>query len=259
MDQPKPSPTRSLPLERKSIVVSATPQHDRVMVRNIEDARAQSDGLGVGGCKRQRVQGIEAVFVKFRKQSIGRHRIGRLRLDRPKQPLNRPKAVIRQSLCTLRNLDHRLGGGDGPDVGKSKPDLHRKEYLPELIVRDLIVGLLDANARSIGGVTCIVKSRVVRTCFSRAEPGPARVNGSSVEVSLLKRARGSLVDMWKALGRCCRLRMDYGQTGSNRVLVGTGRFELPTPRTPSECSTRLSHVPTGRNRPHLANAAVGLT
>jgi hypothetical protein len=31
------------------------------------------------------------------------------------------------------------------------------------------------------------------------------------------------------------------------LLVGTGRFELPTPRTPSECSTRLSHVPTGRN------------
>jgi hypothetical protein len=28
------------------------------------------------------------------------------------------------------------------------------------------------------------------------------------------------------------------------MLVGTGRFELPTPRTPSECSTRLSHVPT---------------
>ena len=26
-------------------------------------------------------------------------------------------------------------------------------------------------------------------------------------------------------------------------MVGTGRFELPTPRTPSECSTRLSHVP----------------
>jgi hypothetical protein len=32
-----------------------------------------------------------------------------------------------------------------------------------------------------------------------------------------------------------------------RKLVGTGRFELPTPRTPSECSTRLSHVPTGWN------------
>src|SRR5215813_1943314 len=32
--------------------------------------------------------------------------------------------------------------------------------------------------------------------------------------------------------------------GDRRGLVGTGRFELPTPRTPSECSTRLSHVPT---------------
>ena len=31
-------------------------------------------------------------------------------------------------------------------------------------------------------------------------------------------------------------------------LVGTGRFELPTPRTPSECSTRLSHVPTSCGR-----------
>ena len=27
-------------------------------------------------------------------------------------------------------------------------------------------------------------------------------------------------------------------------MVGMGRFELPTPRTPSECSTRLSHIPT---------------
>jgi hypothetical protein len=32
-------------------------------------------------------------------------------------------------------------------------------------------------------------------------------------------------------------------------MVGTGRFELPTPRTPSECSTRLSHVPTRLSRP----------
>lgn len=32
-----------------------------------------------------------------------------------------------------------------------------------------------------------------------------------------------------------------------RRMVGTGRFELPTPRTPSECSTRLSHVPTTGN------------
>jgi hypothetical protein len=30
----------------------------------------------------------------------------------------------------------------------------------------------------------------------------------------------------------------------DKEMVGTGRFELPTPRTPSECSTRLSHVPT---------------
>ena len=28
------------------------------------------------------------------------------------------------------------------------------------------------------------------------------------------------------------------------LMVGMGRFELPTPRTPSECSTRLSHIPT---------------
>ncbi len=35
-------------------------------------------------------------------------------------------------------------------------------------------------------------------------------------------------------------------------MVGTGRFELPTPRTPSECSTRLSHVPTqGKTGPQL--------
>src|SRR5450631_377852 len=31
------------------------------------------------------------------------------------------------------------------------------------------------------------------------------------------------------------------------LMVGTGRFELPTPRTPSECSTRLSHVPTRKD------------
>ena len=37
-------------------------------------------------------------------------------------------------------------------------------------------------------------------------------------------------------------------------MVGTGRFELPTPRTPSECSTRLSHVPT---RKDSTSATVG--
>src|SRR5208283_925469 len=40
-------------------------------------------------------------------------------------------------------------------------------------------------------------------------------------------------------------------------LVGTGRFELPTPRTPSECSTRLSHVPTGRSRSTAADGLLG--
>jgi integrase len=38
----------------------------------------------------------------------------------------------------------------------------------------------------------------------------------------------------------------------NDLMVGTGRFELPTPRTPSECSTRLSHVPTRSSRPRRA-------
>src|ERR1035437_6261676 len=39
-------------------------------------------------------------------------------------------------------------------------------------------------------------------------------------------------------------------------MVGTGRFELPTPRTPSECSTRLSHVPTQSSR--LGGAGFGV-
>ena len=40
-------------------------------------------------------------------------------------------------------------------------------------------------------------------------------------------------------------------------MVGTGRFELPTPRTPSECSTRLSHVPTQSRRFAWANRLWG--
>ena len=39
-------------------------------------------------------------------------------------------------------------------------------------------------------------------------------------------------------------------------MVGTGRFELPTPRTPSECSTRLSHVPTQYSRPGTSQRGV---
>jgi len=45
-------------------------------------------------------------------------------------------------------------------------------------------------------------------------------------------------------------RGNHNPRKSNNLMVGTGRFELPTPRTPSECSTRLSHVPTQGNRPN---------
>ena len=41
--------------------------------------------------------------------------------------------------------------------------------------------------------------------------------------------------------------------------IGTGRFELPTPRTPSECSTRLSHVPTRKEPVALHLQRMGLT
>src|ERR1700686_4799166 len=44
-----------------------------------------------------------------------------------------------------------------------------------------------------------------------------------------------------------------------KILVGTGRFELPTPRTPSECSTRLSHVPTRKEPAALHSQRMGLT
>src|SRR5690349_11615981 len=44
------------------------------------------------------------------------------------------------------------------------------------------------------------------------------------------------------------------------LMVGTGRFELPTPRTPSECSTRLSHVPTRKElKAPTWRAELGLT
>ena len=42
-------------------------------------------------------------------------------------------------------------------------------------------------------------------------------------------------------------------------MVGTGRFELPTPRTPSECSTRLSHVPTQPSRLGGAGCKVSIS
>src|SRR5246127_1508271 len=43
------------------------------------------------------------------------------------------------------------------------------------------------------------------------------------------------------------------------IMVGTGRFELPTPRTPSECSTRLSHVPTSQKKAAERNQRLGFS
>ena len=56
------------------------------------------------------------------------------------------------------------------------------------------------------------------------------------EVGVLRR---SAVRGWKTV---------QAELKKRRSMVGTGRFELPTPRTPSECSTRLSHVPTQSSR-----------
>src|SRR5713101_9288952 len=55
----------------------------------------------------------------------------------------------------------------------------------------------------------------------------------------------------RKLPRICYSERITGKPEVIGCLVGTGRFELPTPRTPSECSTRLSHVPTGRNQPQF--------
>ena len=47
------------------------------------------------------------------------------------------------------------------------------------------------------------------------------------------------------------------QRRNAKIMVGTGRFELPTPRTPSECSTRLSHVPTRSSQSAAADQLWG--
>ena len=69
------------------------------------------------------------------------------------------------------------------------------------------------------------------------------VNGTSGPLQL---ARPTLSRVAGVSATGARRRNPERSEGS-RGLVGTGRFELPTPRTPSECSTRLSHVPTGDN------------
>src|SRR5581483_3822487 len=63
------------------------------------------------------------------------------------------------------------------------------------------------------------------------------VNGSFVPVHAAMEVAGSSA------------KDEVENTPGRTKLVGTGRFELPTPRTPSECSTRLSHVPTGNHGP----------
>src|SRR6266566_7574118 len=64
----------------------------------------------------------------------------------------------------------------------------------------------------------------------------------------------------RKLPRICYSERITGKPKVIGCLVGTGRFELPTPRTPSECSTRLSHVPTvGSRYRSKPNQAAGLT
>src|ERR1700745_218762 len=65
--------------------------------------------------------------------------------------------------------------------------------------------------------------------------------------------RGSYEEQWPSPAITLFKSMKPGssrekmQAVESSRMVGTGRFELPTPRTPSECSTRLSHVPTFNN------------
>jgi hypothetical protein len=66
---------------------------------NIEHTRGKSKILGVGGCERQSVPGIENVFVLFREQSIGCNRMGCLRLTGqsnrgPRFPTGSPGAAF---------------------------------------------------------------------------------------------------------------------------------------------------------------------
>ena len=63
--------------------------------------------------------------------------------------------------------------------------------------------------------------------------------------SLDSRTITSQLAKWEALAN--QNREPETKEKKPKRMVGTGRFELPTPRTPSECSTRLSHVPTWKD------------
>src|SRR5712692_3089283 len=60
----------------------------------------------------------------------------------------------------------------------------------------------------------------------------------------------------RKLPRICYSERITGKPKVIGCLVGTGRFELPTPRTPSECSTRLSHVPTRKEAADSPDAII---
>jgi hypothetical protein len=74
----------------------------------------------------------------------------------------------------------------------------------------------------------------------------------SASIVSVRGSRPVAAARWERLGDS-RSAFPYGNARAKRfetgiLMVGTGRFELPTPRTPSECSTRLSHVPTQSSR-----------
>ena len=74
---------------------------------------------------------------------------------------------------------------------------------------------------------------------------PANLKRKAVE-SLANDPITSQLAKWEAAAKPST-ELKKKQRNKGDTLVGTGRFELPTPRTPSECSTRLSHVPTRKN------------
>ena len=68
------------------------------------------------------------------------------------------------------------------------------------------------------------------------------VNSDAVVIEVYRRQG------WQIAGWIC---FEPQKTKADFELVGTGRFELPTPRTPSECSTRFLRQlpPTSGMRP----------
>jgi hypothetical protein len=96
-------------------------------------------------------------------------------------------------------------------------------------------------------VSCLsrgAKTWVFRLGVSPLQPGQ-KAKRKAVE-SLDNVTITSHLAKWEAESKQHR---EVKKPNKDGEMVGTGRFELPTPRTPSECSTRLSHVPTEENPP----------